>query len=99
MTRARILRVQDRDQLQQDLAKAGIGTAIHYPVPLHLQTAYAKLGYRAGDFPVTERCAAEIVSLPMYPGLRGTEQKRVAQGVQAFLEPISVCAMAVGSGS
>jgi dTDP-4-amino-4,6-dideoxygalactose transaminase len=80
-----VIRVEDRIQFQQSLAKANISTAIHYPVPLHLQKAYARLGYQAGDFPVAERCAAEIVSLPMFPGLSYEDQKRVAESVQTFV--------------
>jgi dTDP-4-amino-4,6-dideoxygalactose transaminase len=67
------------------LAEVGIGTGIHYPVPLHLQKAYASLGYRAGDFPVAERTASEIVSLPMFPQLTGDQQARVVAGMMAFL--------------
>jgi dTDP-4-amino-4,6-dideoxygalactose transaminase len=80
-----VIRVEDRVQLQQHLAKANISTAIHYPVPLHLQKAYARLGYQAGSFPVAERCAAEILSLPMFPGLKYEDQIRVSECVQAFL--------------
>jgi dTDP-4-amino-4,6-dideoxygalactose transaminase len=80
-----VVRVKDRVQLQQHLAEHGIGTAIHYPVPLHLQKAYSHLGYKAGDFPITERCAAEIISLPMFPGLSHEDLKRVVEGVRAFV--------------
>jgi dTDP-4-amino-4,6-dideoxygalactose transaminase len=80
-----VIRVEDRKQLMRYLADVDIATGIHYPVPLHLQKAYSTLGYQAGDFPITERCAAEIVSLPMFPSLRDKEQRRVAEGVQAFL--------------
>ena len=80
-----VVRVEDRAQLQQHMAQANIGTAIHYPVPLHLQKAYARLGYREGDFPVAERCAAEIVSLPMFPGLGYEELKRVTESLLAFV--------------
>jgi dTDP-4-amino-4,6-dideoxygalactose transaminase len=76
-----VVRVQNRDQLQKHLAEAGIGTGIHYPIPLHLQKAYADLGYRKGDFPVCEGAAADILSLPMYPGLGFDQQSRVAQQV------------------
>ncbi len=62
-----VVRVQDREALQAALSESGIGTGIHYPIPLHLQKAYAGLNYKQGDFPVTELVAAEIVSLPMYP--------------------------------
>ncbi len=80
-----VIRVAGRAGLQQHLTAANIGTGIHYPVPLHLQNAYARLGYTAGDFPVAEQCAAEIVSLPMFPGLTYEKQKRVAEAVQAFI--------------
>jgi dTDP-4-amino-4,6-dideoxygalactose transaminase len=74
-----VVRVQDRDGLQKHLTSAQIGTGIHYPVPLHLQTAYAHLGHRVGDFPVTEAVAGEIISLPMYPQLHGEQQSRVVR--------------------
>ena len=66
------------------LKDAGIGSAIHYPVPLHLQRAYVSLNYGAGDFPVTESAAAEIVSLPMYPQLKAEQQEKVAAEVIVF---------------
>jgi dTDP-4-amino-4,6-dideoxygalactose transaminase len=72
-----VVRVQDRDQLQKHLAEAGIGTGIHYPIPLHLQKAYRSLGYKAGGFPVVERVASEIISLPMFPNLSAEQQDRV----------------------
>jgi len=78
-----VVRVPERDQLQEHLTEAGIGTGIHYPIPLHLQRAYRDLGYRAGDFPVAEKAASEILSLPMFPGLKPEEQSRVAQQVVA----------------
>jgi dTDP-4-amino-4,6-dideoxygalactose transaminase len=78
-----VIRVPERDHLQNDLNEAGIGTGVHYPVPLHLQRAYKGLGYSAGDFPVSERCAAEIVSLPMFPNLSAEQQNRVTKAVQA----------------
>lgn len=76
-----VIRSRYRDQLQKHLAQAEIATQIHYPVPLHLQKAYADFGYRSGDFPVTERIASEILSLPMYPHLEAAQQKRIAQAV------------------
>ena len=76
-----VVRVKDRDKLQKSLAGAGIGTAIHYPVPLHLQRAYAHLGYGRGAFPVCERVAPEILSLPMYPHLRGDQVTRVVHEI------------------
>jgi dTDP-4-amino-4,6-dideoxygalactose transaminase len=96
-----VIRVEDRAGLQEHLAGADIGTAIHYPVPLHLQKAYGRLGYQAGDFPVAERCAVEIVSLPMFPGLRKKDQIRVADAVQSFVgrAPTGALAASVGSAS
>jgi dTDP-4-amino-4,6-dideoxygalactose transaminase len=79
-----VVRVQDRDGLMRQLGEAGIGSGIHYPVPLHLQKAYGGLGYGAGDFPVAERVAAEIVSLPMFPQLTGEQQARVVDAIQRF---------------
>ena len=80
-----VVRVPDREGLMRRLAEAGIGTGIHYPVPLHLQKAYEWLGYQAGDFPITESAAAEIVSLPMFPQLTGEQQERIVDRVTSFL--------------
>ena len=79
-----VIRLQNRDALQKHLAEAGIGTGIHYPIPLHLQKAYAELGYRKGDFPVCEGTAGEILSLPMYPDLAEEQQDRIAQVILDF---------------
>jgi dTDP-4-amino-4,6-dideoxygalactose transaminase len=76
-----VIRAADREGLRIFLAESGIGTAIHYPVPLHLQTAYVSMGHKHGDFPVTEKVASEILSLPMYPGLQHDEQVRVVANV------------------
>lgn len=80
-----VVRVADREGLMKSLGEAGIGTGIHYPIPLHLQDAYKHLGYAKGDLPVTERVAAEIVSLPMFPQLTESQQKRVAEAVEKFV--------------
>ena len=64
-----VIQVSDRDGLQAYLGEQGIGTGIHYPIPIHLQPAYRDLGYQRGDFPVTERAADTILSLPMYAEL------------------------------
>ncbi len=74
-----VIRVKNRDQLQAHLAEANIATQIHYPTPLHLQRAYAAMGFREGDFPVSEKAATEILSLPMYPQLEPHQQKVVVQ--------------------
>jgi dTDP-4-amino-4,6-dideoxygalactose transaminase len=79
-----VVRVRDREGLQKHLYGAKIDTGIHYPVPLHMQKAYANYGYKLGDFPVTERIAAEIVSLPMFPQLTETQQRRVVENVKEF---------------
>jgi dTDP-4-amino-4,6-dideoxygalactose transaminase len=80
-----VVRVPDREALQAHLAEAGIGTGIHYPIPLHLQKAYQYLGYKKGDFPVTERVAEEILSLPMFPQLQPNQQKQVVAKVLEFV--------------
>jgi dTDP-4-amino-4,6-dideoxygalactose transaminase len=64
-----VVRTDDREASRDYLHKQGISTGIHYPIPIHLQPAYQELGYRKGDFPVSERYAEQIVSLPMYPEL------------------------------
>lgn len=79
-----VIRIAERDALMQQLGAMGIGTGIHYPIPLHLQDAYRDLGHTKGDYPVTERVAREIVSLPMFPELKAEQQERVAAGVKAF---------------
>jgi dTDP-4-amino-4,6-dideoxygalactose transaminase len=82
-----VIRTHDRDGLMSYLTTSGIGTGIHYPVPLHLQKAYAALDYIAGDFPVAETVAAEIVSLPMFPHLTSLQQVRVADEIRTFTSP------------
>jgi dTDP-4-amino-4,6-dideoxygalactose transaminase len=80
-----VIRTDKRDELQQFLKDAGIGTGIHYPIPLHVQKAYRFLGYQQGDFPVSERVASEILSLPMYPQLGFDKQKYVAEKIGDFV--------------
>lgn len=80
-----VIRVEDRDGFMSKLAAQNIATAIHYPIPLHLQKAYSYLGYREGDFPVTERLAKEIVSMPMFPTLSEDEQRRVCDAMTEVL--------------
>jgi dTDP-4-amino-4,6-dideoxygalactose transaminase len=82
-----VVRVANRDRVQAHLSAAGIGTGIHYPVPLHRCQAYQGLGFDEGDFPVAERAASEILSLPMFPGLSLESQRRVAaELLQAIAE-------------
>ena len=74
-----------RDPLRTFLAERGIGTQVHYPVPIHLQEAASFLGYRKGDLPVTERLSDEVVSLPMYAELTDAQIETVASAVKEFL--------------
>jgi len=76
-----VVRVTERERLQKDLAAAGIGTGIHYPIPLHLSKAYEALGFRPGDFPVAEQAASEVLSLPLFPELSPEQQERVVTHV------------------
>jgi dTDP-4-amino-4,6-dideoxygalactose transaminase len=78
-----VVGVDDRDQVRADLAAAGIDTGIHYPFPLHLLDAYEGLGFRPGDFPVAERAASRVLSLPMFPELLPEQQLAVTAAVQA----------------
>ena len=80
-----VIRVQDREGLKKHLAEAKIDSGIHYPVPLHLQKAYAGRGYSEGEFPVTENVAKMILSLPMYPHLGHKLQAIVAREVLEFV--------------
>jgi dTDP-4-amino-4,6-dideoxygalactose transaminase len=80
-----VVRVPNREALQTALGEAGIGTGIHYPIPLHLQKAYQYLGYTSDAFPVTEQVAAEIISLPMFPQMTADQQAEVVQKVEEFL--------------
>ncbi len=74
-----VVRAKERDQLKDCLSEAGIGTGIHYPIPLHLQNAYLSLGYREGDFPAAECASREVLSLPMYPELTLSQQSYVVE--------------------
>jgi dTDP-4-amino-4,6-dideoxygalactose transaminase len=76
-----VVRIEGRDALQAHLGSADIDTGIHYPIPLHLQAAFSSLGYQAGDFPVAEKAAAQILSLPMYPQLRCEQQQRIVEAI------------------
>jgi dTDP-4-amino-4,6-dideoxygalactose transaminase len=84
-----VIRTDDREGMMSHLNKAGIGTGIHYPIPLHMQKAYASLNYCLEDFPVARRIASEIVSLPMFPQLTADQQARVAEEVLAFASKAS----------
>jgi len=78
--------VYNRDAILKALAARGIHCGIHYPIPLHLQDAYHSLGLGRGSFPVAERCAAEFLSLPMYPELTTSQVETVARELKSCLE-------------
>jgi dTDP-4-amino-4,6-dideoxygalactose transaminase len=80
-----VVRTADREGLQAHLTREGISTGIHYPVPIHLQPAYRDLPHRAGDFPVSERLAGEILSLPMYAELSEAQVERVADAIVRYV--------------
>lgn len=80
-----VIRTENRDGLIEYLKSKGIGTGIHYPVPLHQQKPYAFLNYTREDLPVATQCATEIVSLPMFPQLTSNQQARVAEEIQTFV--------------
>jgi len=80
-----VVQSANRDQLRKQLAEVGIDTGIHYPIPLHLQDAYTQLGYKKGDFPVSEQLSENGVSLPMFPTLTAAEQQKVAEAMAEFV--------------
>lgn len=81
-----VISVEERNRFQNYLAERGIGTLIHYPIPPHLQKAYGNLGYSAGDFPITEKMAAHVISLPMGPHMSEVEVKYVVNVIREILD-------------
>ena len=79
-----VIRTPRRDELRQHLADRQIGSEIYYPLPLHLQSSLAHLGYKAGDFPHSEAAAAQVLALPIYPELREDEQQVVVEAIREF---------------
>lgn len=90
-----VVRTQERDGLQEHLKKAGIATGLHYPTPIHLQPAYQDLGYRQGDFPITEKVSTELISLPIYPELTNTQVAYIVDHIANFINTHSVKTMPV----
>lgn len=82
------IRVAARDQVQQELLSLGVQTGVHYPIPIHLQPAYANLGYGPGDFPEAERAAAEVLALPIHAELTEAQVREVAAAVKQTLSAL-----------
>jgi dTDP-4-amino-4,6-dideoxygalactose transaminase len=80
-----VVRVPDRDRVLKELHAVGIGAAIHYPVPIHLTSAFAPLGSADGAFPVAERTAPELLTLPLFAEITAEQQERVACALAAAL--------------
>lgn len=79
-----VIRCEERENLLAYLEEKGVGTIIHYPIPPHLSEAYQYLGYKEGDFPITEECAKTVLSIPMYNGMTTEEQTKVIEVLNAF---------------
>ena len=92
-----VIQVENRVAVQAILTKEGIGTGIHYPIPLHLQKAYANQGYGPGDFPVCEKAAERILSLPMFPNLSEAAQAQVVQAIVRSVRETTTQQSAVAS--
>jgi dTDP-4-amino-4,6-dideoxygalactose transaminase len=87
-----VVRVRDREEFRAQMAAAKVGTAIHYPVPIHLQKAYTHLGYKMGDLPNTERFAGEVVSLPMFPHMSEQQINVVVNTAAYAVSPMTAVA-------
>ena len=83
-----VVRVPERDRVRQELADAGVATGVHYPIPLHLQPAFAHFGLERGRYPVAESAAAEVVSLPMYPHITREQVSYVAAQLRHAVAPL-----------
>jgi dTDP-4-amino-4,6-dideoxygalactose transaminase len=79
-----VFRTTRRDALKDNLENSGVGTMIHYPVPPHLQPAYSSLGFKPGDFPITEDIANTALSLPLWPGMTNDQVKFVCDAIKDF---------------
>jgi len=80
-----VIQIENREGLQKFLGDRGIGTGLHYPLPLHMQKAYEHLGYKEGAFPVTEKAAKKILSLPMFPELSKEQIEYVVDSIKQWL--------------
>jgi dTDP-4-amino-4,6-dideoxygalactose transaminase len=79
-----VIRAPRRDELKAYLQENGIGSEIYYPLPLHLQACFRDLGYRAGDFPESEKAASEVLALPVYSAMSDEDVRYVCQAISAF---------------
>lgn len=79
-----VIRCRDRNGLQVNLKEAGVGTEVYYPMPLHLQKCFADLGYKAGDFPISEKLAEEVLALPANPDVSGEDIRYICRTLAAF---------------
>lgn len=84
-----VIRVRERDRLRDELTKRGVQTGIHYPLPVHLQPVSARLGYKKGDFPVSERLVREIISMPIYPELTEEQMSKVVSATEESLATVA----------
>ena len=93
-----VVRAKKEGSLKTFLEKRGIGTLIHYPIPIHLQQAYKHLGYARGDIPVTEACAREILSLPLFPELTDSDIETVVLAIREFMDLPAAPSVGTGAG-
>ena len=87
-----VVRIKERDAFQNYLKQNGVGSIIHYPIPPHLSEAYKSLGYHEGDLPVAERCAREVLSIPMYSGMTREEQDQVIHAINCYQREVAKAA-------
>jgi dTDP-4-amino-4,6-dideoxygalactose transaminase len=80
------IRVKERDKLKEYLRQKGVGTAIYCPLPLHLQECYKYLNYKEGNLPISEKMSKEVLSLPIYPELTESQQRKVVEYIKEFLK-------------
>ncbi|MBA7533287.1 dTDP-3-amino-3,4,6-trideoxy-alpha-D-glucose transaminase [subsurface metagenome] len=81
-----VIKTENRDKLREKLKSEGVATGIHYPIPLHLQPAYNYLGYKRGDFPVTEECSQKILSLPMFAELTNRQIEEIVELIKDYFK-------------
>ena len=79
-----VIKHPERDKLAEHLKNKGISVGLHYPIPIHLQPPFSYLGYKKGDFPLSEKYAKEILSLPIFPGMTSQEVNYVTDSIKSF---------------